>query len=429
MIFILKVFEAFSGIGSQKRALNRFPNNEVVATCDWDVKAIVAYDIIHHGKPNLDLIKDVDDDQILDFLLNSNISFDGKKPASSKIIQNRSKEFLRIIYAAIIRSNNQISITDVKGKDIDYFKANTITYSFPCQDLSLAGNWHGNNSGIDKKSDNRSNMLWQIQRILDEMIEENYKLPKMLLMENVTAILSPKHKKYFKDWENYLNKIGYSNQILILDSSNFGIPQSRKRFFMISVLTEHDKKKEKAFTNYFFYNDLHKNSLEDNLMLYNLKNKKLNQLLDLETDKEKFKNEILPCIPNYTESRTKIYDENDILASNNKVNPKFDKCRTITTKQDRNPNSGIIELNHSIPNKSNFRYLTPRECLKLMGFIDEDYERLIKYNFKVGSSKKFFNLADIYKFAGNSIVVNVLEAIFYQMNEIDEILEKIEKNI
>ena len=67
-----------------------------------------------------------------------------------------------------------------------------LTYSFPCQDLSVAGYWHGNTGGIDRNAHNRSGMLWEIERILKERIQDNLPLPKFLLMENVLrTVISP----------------------------------------------------------------------------------------------------------------------------------------------------------------------------------------------------------------------------------------------
>ena len=67
----------------------------------------------------------------------------GKKPATQKAIQSLKHEVAMRLLAAIERTNNLVSITDIKGeqlpKDIDL-----LTYSFPCQDLSIAGFWHGN---------------------------------------------------------------------------------------------------------------------------------------------------------------------------------------------------------------------------------------------------------------------------------------------
>ena len=69
-----------------------------------------------------------------------------------------------------------------------------LTYSFPCQDLSIARAWHGSSGGIDRNANNRSSMLWQIERILKERKDKKLRLPRFLLMENVRNIQSKKHK-------------------------------------------------------------------------------------------------------------------------------------------------------------------------------------------------------------------------------------------
>lgn len=96
-----------------------------------------------------------------------------------------------------------VSITDVMGSDIPD-NIDLFTYSFPCQDLSLCGCWHGNKSGIARDAHNRSGMLWEVERILLEMNEMGKELPRFLLMENVTNILSKPHAADFGDWKETL---------------------------------------------------------------------------------------------------------------------------------------------------------------------------------------------------------------------------------
>ena len=76
--------------------------------------------------------------------------------------------------------------------------------------------------------------------------------------------------------------------------------------------------------------------------------------------------------------------------------------RTVTTKQDRHPNSGNIYIDTGIEGRGKFRYLTPRECLLFMGFTDEDFHKAEQVN----------SNTQLYKQAGNSICAPVLEAIF-----------------
>lgn len=103
-----------------------------------------------------------------------------------------------------------------------------LTYSFPCQDLSLAGN----QKGMTKGSGTRSGLLWEVERLLDECTE----LPQVLLMENVPQVIGKKNIKDFQSWRSKLESLGYSNYVQLLNSKDYGIPQNRNRCFMVSVL-------------------------------------------------------------------------------------------------------------------------------------------------------------------------------------------------
>ena len=95
-------------------------------------------------------------------------------------------------------------------------------------------------------------------------------------------------------------------------------------------------------------------------------------------------------------------------------------ARTITTKQDRHPNSGIITFsdNKQLIPGCKYRNITPREAFLLMGFQEETYNRLLKSNEKLNDSKPYLTPTKLLKLAGNSIVVDVLIKIFEQLEEI-----------
>ena len=208
---MLKVVETFSGIGSQAKALKNIGiEYEITCTADWDINAIIAYDLIHHGKQDLSVYKNMTKQDLIKSLSKYTLSLDGKKPATEKNMQDLNEEVLKRVLYAIKRSNNLVSITDIKARDLPN-RIDLLTYSFPCQDLSVAGNWHGNKSGIDRNAHNRSGMLWEVERILKERISEKMQLPRFLLMENVSNILSDRHKDNFKEWTDYLEEIGYYN--------------------------------------------------------------------------------------------------------------------------------------------------------------------------------------------------------------------------
>lgn len=106
-----------------------------------------------------------------------------------------------------------------------------LTYSFPCQDLSLAGL----GKGMAKGSGTRSGLLWEVERLLDECTE----LPQVLLMENVPQVIGKKNIKDFQSWRSKLESLGYSNYVQLLNSKDYGIPQNRNRCFMVSILGEY----------------------------------------------------------------------------------------------------------------------------------------------------------------------------------------------
>ena len=266
-------------------------------------------------------------------------------------------------------------------------------------------------------------MLWEVERILKERVESKLELPKFLLMENVSAILTSRHKANFDEWTGYLNEIGYTNHIYTLNASDFGIPQKRVRTYMISVLTNNNKMKENQVKNYFEKHDL-ANPKYTHKIIKKHKNLK-DDILKLDYNNIQYRIEADECQPNDTMSRREIYKKNDILYTNKKVNNIV--VSTVTTKQDRHPNSGLIDYYSEDTNKSNYRYLTPRECFLLMGFDEQDYQRIIDNNFQARKGEMFFTRDKLYKMAGNSIVVNVLEEIFKQIIYIEKNILQDEK--
>ena len=107
-----------------------------------------------------------------------------------------------------------------------------MTYSFPCQDLSIAGH----QKGMKKGEGTRSGLLWEVERILDECGSE---LPHVLLMENVPMVIAEKNIEDFYDWRYKLESLGYSSYVQILNAKDYGIPQNRARCFMVSILGEY----------------------------------------------------------------------------------------------------------------------------------------------------------------------------------------------
>jgi len=326
---VLKMIETFSGIGSQAQALKNLEiDHKVVAIAEWDINAMYAYDILHNGEQDIKSLRHHTKESLIKFLSKHNLSSNGKNPISLKALKSMSIAQLKAIYISIKRNNNLVDISEIHAQDLP--DADILTYSFPCQDLSISGYWHNNTSGIDRDAENRSTLLWEIERILQEYVASQKKLPRFLLMENVSNILSKRHIGNFNEWKEFLCNIGYINKVYTLDARNFVVPQS-----------------------------------------------------------------------------------------------------TVTTKQDRNPNSGIIKYdknNYLVKRNIYYRNLTPRECFMLMGFKEEQYELLLSNNFMNKKGTMFLTPSKLNKMAGNSIVVPILEKIFEQLEDIRKELSSLTKS-
>ena len=125
-----------------------------------------------------------------------------------------------------------MDITQISGEDLGIVEKNKytylLTYSFPCQDLSLAGQ----QKGMEKGTNTRSSLLWEVERLLNEVSE----LPQVLLMENVIQVHSYKNMEHFQKWIEFLESKGYSNYWQDLNAKDYGVAQSRNRCFMVSLL-------------------------------------------------------------------------------------------------------------------------------------------------------------------------------------------------
>lgn len=116
-----------------------------------------------------------------------------------------------------------VSPEDVPDCDI-------LTYSWPCQSVSIAGK----QEGFAKGSGTTSSLLWECEKIIKA------KRPKYLLMENVKALVQRKFMPYFQEWLNLLDSLGYSTYWKVLNAKDYSVPQNRERVFAVSILRTED---------------------------------------------------------------------------------------------------------------------------------------------------------------------------------------------
>ena len=236
----IRLIELFAGYGSQHLALKYLGADfESWKISEWAIKSIQAYKDLHCGDDNTDYSKDLSVDEITDFLFEKGISSNYNEPMTREQIVRLGAERERVIYNNIKATHNLVSVCNIKGKDLNIENKDKyeylLTYSFPCQDLSLAGN----TKGMKKGSGTRSGLLWEVERILLELQEENA-LPQILLMENVTQVHGSNAWEDFEAWKKALQNMGYCNFWKDLIATDYGVPQTRERTFMISILGDYN---------------------------------------------------------------------------------------------------------------------------------------------------------------------------------------------
>jgi DNA (cytosine-5)-methyltransferase 1 len=497
----IRLIELFAGIGSQAKALQNIGANfEHYRVIEFDEYAIASYNAIH----------------------DTNFA--------------------------------PLDITKITAKDLGIVETDKydyiMTYSFPCQDLSTAGK----RKGMKKGSGTRSGLLWEVEYLLSDLCgfkehrvppgnskylsiaewvdDYNYdidksKLPQILLMENVPQVIGEKNLKDFREWQLFLEKLGYSSYFKLLNAKDYEIPQNRNRCFMVSILGDYYYEFPRKRKLKLRLKDMLEDEVDEN---YYLSDKMKAHLMDM-TDRngfvrgEKFKPHTLDSkyaytittnagskatdnfiiLPEKTKKGYAVADIGDgvyinrphqkrgcvqkgmiqtIKTSPNDVGVVVEDTRNLKekladdliesgtvkggeiinhsyTNSKKNPNSrleledfvetrdgivptlttrpdtlGVVQQVRSLEfpkilddrdkgwgikisdvcptqraNRSGLkciekdlriRKLTPKECWRLMGFDDEDFEKARKVN----------SDAQLYKQAGNSIVVKVLERIF-----------------
>lgn len=241
----VRMIELFAGYGSQYQALRRLRQNcESYKISEWCIPSNSSYkamlEVVDNKYDTIDYSKKYSDEEIINRLIRLGLSVDSKNPINEKFLKRKGINWCRKIFNEYVSTNNLGSITNIKANDLEIVDKDIysyiMTYSFPCQDLSLAGR----QAGMRKGSNTRSGLLWEVERLLQESIDNNLELPDVLLMENVPQVCNKKNEKDFKEWKEFLENIGYKNFVKILNASDFGIPQNRKRCFMVSVLTNED---------------------------------------------------------------------------------------------------------------------------------------------------------------------------------------------
>ena len=208
----IRLIEFFAGYGSQALALKYLGVPfEHWKICEWAVKSIQAYKDIHFTDLDIKLNEDRTKEEMVEFLTRVGISSNYNEPMTKEQINRLSEDNLKKIIKNIAITHNLVNIQQVKGKDLEIVDTDKydyiLCYSFPCQDLSLAGKGKGM-----KDTSTRSGMLWEVERILTECNELGT-LPQILLMENVPQVHGTDNVQDFNKWQLRLEELGYKRII------------------------------------------------------------------------------------------------------------------------------------------------------------------------------------------------------------------------
>jgi DNA (cytosine-5)-methyltransferase 1 len=295
--------------------------------------------------------------------------------------------------------NNLGDISKIKVDDIP--EHDLFTYSFCCQDVSVAGKQKG-----IKRGETRSGLLYECERIIEHC------KPKYLLMENVKNLVGKRFKPQFDEWLKYLENLGYTNYWQVLNAKDYGVPQNRERAFVVSILGDH---KPYNFPKGFKLKKNIKSILEEDVNVkYYLSDetvKKLTLKKDfIVSSKDNTTTEHIVKVGNIYPSG----GQNGNIYNPIGISPAISAGTGVNGNGIGSNNAPKIILANNTNQKDNYvlesnlkiRKLTPRECFRLMGVSEEDIDKIQA----AGISE-----TQQYKMAGNSIVVPVLEGIFREL--------------
>lgn len=303
--------------------------------------------------------------------------------------KDKYASFAYSILHDVPEEKNLGDIEKAKGKYADL-----VTYGFPCQDISLAGKCKG-----IVKGETKSGLLFEALRIIKES------KPKVAIAENVKNLVSSMFIDDFNNLIKELDILGYNSYWKVLNGINYNSAHSRERIFIVSIRKDIDKgdfKFKEGTDNLVTLKSITEKSVEEK---YYCKDNKYVQ---------EFIHNVERRVADFKEpSRYGLIKVGDInkptlREMNRRVFSELGASPTLVTGSDSIPK--IVQCR--------VRKLTPLECWRLVGFTDEDYWKV-----RESLEEKFYYGKDMtdtqmYKMAGNSIVIKVAESIVEGLEDI-----------
>lgn len=281
-------------------------------------------------------------------------------------------------YCAIHGVSDTLNLGDITQINIDKLsKCDLITHGSPCQDFSSLGL----EKGGDEDKETRSSLIWNSVKIIKQCV------PKFIIWENVENVLSKKHIHNFEKYLSKMSEFGYKNYYKVLNAKDYGIPQSRNRLFCISIREDID-------CGFEFPNPI---QLKETLLDY----------VDLTNKENLYGKEPQNSHQEWKQEMYKMY-----------IDASAGVISGVYTNQSKSfgyrpPLKNLAKTIKALASDCGFVYgnqvrnYTAKEALMLMGYEQDDYNKMMK----VVTEQK------IKKQAGNSIVVNVVYEIFKQLQK------------
>ena len=287
-----------------------------------------------------------------------------------------------------------------------------VTYSYPCQDCSISNT---SGKGMGEGSGTRSSLVWEVGRLLDTAKADGW-LPEYLVMENVDAILNRRNRPDFDRWCAKLEGLGYTNSWKVLNAKDYGTPQNRRRVFMVSALGNRSFVFPEPCPDGRVLRDVLEPEEDVDPSLY------MSRERIARYEEHRLRHEAeghgfgwRPAEPvgvAHTVNCNPTRHSQNFVVVHGHVPAPYEQCGRVYGTEGIAPTmvtgagGGHIAKIDVTAEDVRIRMLSPREAWRLMDFPDWAFDRARD----AGLSK-----SRLYRLAGNSICVCVLEAIFRDM--------------
>ena len=360
---MIRIATVFSGIGAVEFALKRLGvEHEIVFACD-----------------NGNVVFDYDKEKEFQAVQSLRTAKEKQKYVEELYSSNtRKHNFVRDSYLANYKCKEQSFYQDVILLDGTPYrnKVDLFVGGSPCQSFSIVGSQSGFN-------DRRGNLFFEYTRLVDEI------RPKVFIYENVNGVLNNSNKKTWEIMRQEFDRLGYSYTYFVLNAKDYGIPQNRRRLFVVGFKNKKfsinaPKTKELELTMQDFLIE----STDFGGMTFDREGNIVFSRNGGTIDPQYFLSKLVSIY--VMKSGTKNWNQKPI--TDLKV------ARTLLSTMGNHHRAGV---DNYITIDGKLRSLSEREAHRLMGFTDD---------YKIVVSK-----AQAYKQAGNSIVVDVMMAIIKEI--------------